>query len=103
MSGFDATLQILLVALALDAVIGDPRWLWQRVPHPVVVMGKAISVFDRALNREEWPDEVRRYAGVAAVLILVGASVLLVGVSFVFINLFVDIFYSVLDPRVRFK
>jgi len=76
-SGFDATLQILLVALAIDAVIGDPRWLWQRIPHPVVVMGKAIAALDRRLNREDQPGAVRRSAGIATVLILVGASVLL--------------------------
>ncbi|HET7413441.1 MAG TPA: adenosylcobinamide-phosphate synthase, partial [Pararhizobium sp.] len=26
---------ILLLALLLDRVLGDPDWLWRRVPHPV--------------------------------------------------------------------
>jgi ABC-type dipeptide/oligopeptide/nickel transport system permease component len=34
---------------------------------------------------------------------IIRAAVLVVGVSFVFINLFVDLFYSVLDPRVRYR
>jgi peptide/nickel transport system permease protein len=34
---------------------------------------------------------------------IIRAAVLLVGISFVFINLTVDIIYSVLDPRVRYK
>ena len=33
----------LLLALALDACFGDPRRLWGRVPHPVVLMGRAIA------------------------------------------------------------
>ncbi|MGH6921596.1 MAG: cobalamin biosynthesis protein, partial [Geminicoccaceae bacterium] len=33
----------LLLALALDALVGDPRWLWRRLPHPVAAMGRAIG------------------------------------------------------------
>ena len=33
---------------------------------------------------------------------LVQASVLLVSVSFVFINLLVDILYTILDPRIKY-
>ena len=32
-------LQALLLALALDALIGDPAWLYRRVPHPVALIG----------------------------------------------------------------
>ncbi len=38
---------ILLIALVLDALVGDPDWLWRRLPHPIVGMGKIISLFDR--------------------------------------------------------
>ncbi|MBY8977834.1 cobalamin biosynthesis protein [Rhodobacteraceae bacterium NNCM2] len=37
--------------MLLDALIGEPRWLWQRVPHPVVVMGKAIGWLEARMNR----------------------------------------------------
>ena len=30
----------LLLALALDALAGDPDWLYRRLPHPVVVIGR---------------------------------------------------------------
>ena len=30
----------LLLALALDALIGDPAWLYRRLPHPVVLIGR---------------------------------------------------------------
>ena len=41
----------LLLALALDALLGDPRRLWRRLPHPVVVMGRAIARLE-----ERWLD-----------------------------------------------
>ncbi|MEC8641766.1 MAG: adenosylcobinamide-phosphate synthase CbiB [Pseudomonadota bacterium] len=42
---------ILLVAMALDWLIGEPDILWRHIPHPVVIMGRAISRFDRRWNR----------------------------------------------------
>ena len=45
------TATILFLALVLDALIGEPEWLWSRVPHPIVVMGKLIGFLDRTLNR----------------------------------------------------
>jgi adenosylcobinamide-phosphate synthase len=39
---------LLIAAFVLDLVIGDPRWL----PHPVVLMGKAISRGERLLRRD---------------------------------------------------
>ena len=42
--------ELLMIALLLDAVIGDPNWLWTRAPHPVVLMGKLISWLDKTQN-----------------------------------------------------
>jgi adenosylcobinamide-phosphate synthase len=36
--------------MVLDAIFGEPKWLWDRVPHPAVLMGKAIGWADRKLN-----------------------------------------------------
>ena len=41
-----ALLALLLGAIALDLLIGDPRWL----PHPVVAMGRLIEVLERRWN-----------------------------------------------------
>lgn len=41
----------LICALILDALIGEPRWLWDRVPHPAVLMGRAIGWLDTRFNR----------------------------------------------------
>lgn len=46
-------LLILVAALLLDRLVGDPDWLWSRLTHPVVYFGKAIAAFDGALNRHE--------------------------------------------------
>lgn len=44
------TAGILVGALLLDAIFGEPRWLWQRAPHPAVLMGKLIGRADREYN-----------------------------------------------------
>ncbi len=38
------------VAMVLDFLIGEPAWLWSRVPHPVRIMGFCIEKADGALN-----------------------------------------------------
>ncbi len=48
------TLFVVVAALAFDALIGDPDWLWRRLSHPVVLIGSSIGFLDRALNRETW-------------------------------------------------
>ncbi len=61
---------ILLAALALDALIGDPRWL----PHPVRLMGWLTGLMDRALNRERLGEGARVLLGGVAALLVVGVS-----------------------------
>lgn len=41
---------LLIAALILDALIGEPNWLWSRLPHPAVLMGKCVSWLDHTLN-----------------------------------------------------
>ena len=60
----------LALALVLDAILGEPRWLWSRLPHPVVAMGRAVEAMDRAWNR----GGARRAKGAAAAALLVGAA-----------------------------
>lgn len=45
------TLATILVALLIDAIIGDPDWLWRRLPHPVVLFGKLVGGLERWLNK----------------------------------------------------
>ncbi|MGI9408348.1 MAG: adenosylcobinamide-phosphate synthase CbiB [Hyphomicrobiaceae bacterium] len=62
---------ILLAAIALDAAIGDPDWLWDRVKHPVVHIGNLIGWGDRTLNKGS-PSQ-RRWTGWAAIIGLITA------------------------------
>lgn len=66
---------LLLAALLTDAILGDPDWLWSRIPHPVVLMGRLIAGLDRFLNRDAWPFAARRAAGIAALLLLLGGTI----------------------------
>ena len=40
----------LVLALLIDAFMGEPDWAWKRVPHPAVLMGRAIGWLERNLN-----------------------------------------------------
>lgn len=62
---------ILILAIALDAMLGDPKFIWQRIPHPVVLMGRAISTFDKWLNK----GAVRKAKGIAVMAVLASASI----------------------------
>ncbi len=57
---------MLALALLLDAALGEPDALWRRVPHPVVLMGRLVSLLDHRLNRGRH----RRARGVLALLLL---------------------------------
>ncbi len=67
-------LLVLLGALALDAIIGDPDAVWRRWPHPVVWIGRLIAWGDGALNRPDRSEPARRAAGTATLVGLVGLA-----------------------------
>ena len=62
-----STAALLIPAMILDAIFGEPKWLWSRVPHPAVLMGKLVQALDDGLN----DGDGRRGKGVVAVLVLV--------------------------------
>ncbi|MEM0906914.1 MAG: adenosylcobinamide-phosphate synthase CbiB [Pseudomonadota bacterium] len=45
-----ANLIAIPIALALDAVAGEPPFLWRRIGHPVAWMGRVIAAADHRLN-----------------------------------------------------
>jgi adenosylcobinamide-phosphate synthase len=75
----DGTLFVVVAALAFDALIGDPDWLWRRAPHPVVWIGNLIVWLERLLNRETWSRQRRKLAGIATVILLLVVSVVIGG------------------------
>jgi len=62
-----STACLLALAMTVDAIAGEPRWLWSRVPHPAVVMGKAVGALDQLWNSGNG----KRLKGCIAVAILV--------------------------------
>ncbi len=41
----------LILGMLLDALLGEPRWLWSRVPHPAVLIGRLIGWCDETFNK----------------------------------------------------
>jgi len=56
----------LAVAMAVDAMIGWPDFLFARIGHPVTWLGRLIAALDEGFNRETDPPLRRRAIGVAA-------------------------------------
>ena len=57
-------------------MVGYPDRLVRAIGHPVTWMGRLIGVLDRRLNQETAGPAMRRAAGVAALLILIGVIAL---------------------------
>lgn len=57
---------LLLPAMLLDAALGEPKALWSRLPHPAVLMGRAVALADHRLNQ----GRARKAKGVVALAAL---------------------------------
>lgn len=69
-------------AMVLDAITGDPRWLYNRIPHPVTLMGRTLGVLERSMNRPTEADLRRRWLGAGALgLYLAGWTGLAVAIE----------------------
>ncbi|SOE09269.1 adenosylcobinamide-phosphate synthase [Hoeflea halophila] len=69
-------LAVLLAALVVDRVVGDPDWLWRRFSHPVVLFGHVISFAEKRLNKPADAGSTRRRKGKIAVAGLLLAAAL---------------------------
>ena len=63
---------VLVLALLLDAAFGEPKLLWDRLPHPAVLMGRLVGWCDRRFNHGQG----LRLRGVLVTLGLVIAGLL---------------------------
>ncbi|WP_456391351.1 adenosylcobinamide-phosphate synthase CbiB [Profundibacter sp.] len=57
---------ILLIALLIDGIIGEPKWLWSRIPHPAVLMGRAVGWMDDKFNT----GDKKKQSGILALIAL---------------------------------
>jgi adenosylcobinamide-phosphate synthase len=62
-----AQLSVLLAALLLDRLVGDPPWLWNRLPHPVALIGRLIAACEARFNDPALSARTRRMRGALAV------------------------------------
>jgi adenosylcobinamide-phosphate synthase len=68
---YEWILFIIILALCVDMLMGDPRWL----PHPVVMMGRYISGFEARFNKGT--DLNRQWKGLLLLCSLLGAVFIL--------------------------
>lgn len=71
--GFDPLI-LLLAALIVESYVGEMRWLFRHVPHPVVIAGRLTDWLDRKLNRERRTEIDRAIRGAFAVLVVIGLA-----------------------------
>ncbi|GAB4068190.1 cobalamin biosynthesis protein CobD [Ancylobacter sonchi] len=71
----ELTLGLTFVALLFEAAFGYPALLVARIGHPVMWVGRLISLLDRHLNRERDPPRLRQFAGLVALLVLLTVCV----------------------------
>ncbi len=62
---------ILLIALVFDWYFGEPEALWSRLPHPIVLFGKAVSFADKKLNKSKDSDQEQYKKGAVAISLLI--------------------------------
>ena len=62
---------ILLLALFIEAMVGDLRPLFRAVPHPVAAFGRLVGALDRRLNRESRSERNRILRGAIVVVVLI--------------------------------
>lgn len=72
----DRHILILALALLIDRLMGDPRWLWQHIPHPVVLFGKCIEWADYIGNRAGFCPATKRFNGFVTVFVLIVLAIL---------------------------
>ncbi|MCH6576968.1 MAG: cobalamin biosynthesis protein CobD [Proteobacteria bacterium] len=62
---------ILLLALFIEAIVGDLRILFRVIPHPVAAFGRLVGALDRRLNREIRSERNRILRGAVVVIVLI--------------------------------
>jgi len=73
MGATGSRLLIIALAMLLDAALGEPKWLWSRLPHPAVLMGRLIGWIDT-----NWNSGTHQKAkGIIAMTALVSGALLL--------------------------
>lgn len=86
----ESGLLILFIALVLDWYWGEPGFLWRRLPHPVVMFGKAVSALDRRFNRGDDDDDEQYRKGAMSIAALIALAF--------FLGSILSFFFELLGP-----
>lgn len=65
---------VLFAALLLDAIVGDMRWFFRFVPHPVVLIGRLTGLLDERLNKPQRGKATLLVRGSIVVLVVTGSA-----------------------------
>lgn len=65
------------LSLVIERLTGYPDWLFNRIGHPVTWIGSLIALLDQKWNRESASFSQRKAAGVAALVVFAGLTVIL--------------------------
>ncbi len=62
---------LMVLAILIDAYVGDATYVTRYVKHPVVWMGEIIGVLDQKLNRDKRSNLVRLVRGILVVIFII--------------------------------
>ncbi len=72
-SSFDPIV-IAFAVLLFDLLIGDPAWLYRRVPHPIVPIGNFIGWLEKHFHSKAATKSAQFIAGVALSILVIAAA-----------------------------
>ena len=67
---------ILILAFLIDAIVGDPYWIYRRIPHPVAIVGELIGCLEKRLNKPNATERAKYFSGILAVVLVVASAVI---------------------------
>jgi len=86
-SPFDPLI-LLLLAMGIEAYLGEASFIFNRIKHPIAIIGSLISVLDDKLNRPKRPEMDRAIRGAFVVMLMVSLSAA-IGVGIMWLTLHV--------------
>jgi adenosylcobinamide-phosphate synthase len=70
-----STAELTAAALAVEAAVGYPAFVYRAIGHPVTWMGRLLGALDRRMNRDDDTFAQRRTAGINALIALLAAGI----------------------------
>lgn len=65
---------LLILALGIEAYVGDAAFVFRRIKHPIAIIGSLIGFFDDKLNRPKRPQVDRAIRGLFVVIFMIALT-----------------------------